>query len=93
MNDELKRLRELRDAVHFIAHPMQSRDPSYGLQEFAYAAHAALGPDGCVTRELERLQRFETAGEGVTELELLRYENATLKSELEQLKALLSRAK
>lgn len=35
-------LLEKRDAVYFVAHAAQDRDPSYGLQEFAYAAHEAV---------------------------------------------------
>lgn len=87
---ELAQLRSLRDAVRFVAHPTQSRDPSYGLQEFAYAAHAALGPDGCITKELKVYQETVDAfGKLVVSMTfaaaVLQHERDDLASQLEEI--------
>jgi hypothetical protein len=49
---DIERLKELRDA----AHPAGSATNYANDNAFHIAAHAALGPDGCVTRELEHVQ-------------------------------------
>lgn len=54
--DEIENLRLLRDAAsgHIPLSHLKSESPQ--CEDFYAAAHAALGPEGCVTRELERLR-------------------------------------
>lgn len=56
--ENLNELRSLRDAACDFQHPTL-----FGPNDcrFYAAAHAALGPEGCVTRELERLRAVSEA--------------------------------
>jgi Transcription factor zinc-finger len=50
---DIERLKELRDAVP----PAQTMGAIDEYQRFARAAHAALGPDGCVTRAIKAAEK------------------------------------
>lgn len=87
MTTDLETLRQLRDA----SDPSDHDECNEQGMLFACAAHAALGPDGCLTRELERLQdelETQTVGhrgavEGWNEM---RAERDALKDEVKRLR-------
>src|SRR3990172_9510974 len=81
---DLERLRRLRaeydramGALPFTS-PAHQEDYRRISDEFSEAAFAALGPEGCVTKELERLQEQYAGMRDLAERDALKSESALL---------------
>ena len=90
---DLERLRRLRaeydramGALPFTS-PAHQEDYRRISDEFSEAAFAALGPEGCVTKELERLQEQYAGMRDLAERDALKSESALLHQRCEKLEA------
>lgn len=80
--DEFENLRKLRERVKAA---QSGNDPAYA--DFLHDALDALGPEGCVTRELERLREERDAAPNLPVLLALRAERNALAAENKRLEA------